>query len=65
LIAPTDVDVEPDGQAIVIENLPAAGLAVTELPRTVVSGWLRAVCGRGLPFDLARHHPSGCNAPAS
>jgi hypothetical protein len=51
-IAPTDVDLQPDGHAIVVENLPAAGLSVTELPRTVVPGWLRPVCGRGLPFDL-------------
>jgi len=49
-IAPTDVEVRPE--ALVVENLPAAGLAVTELPRTVVPGWLRPVCGRGLPFDL-------------
>src|ERR1700694_237131 len=49
-IAPTDVEVRPE--AIVVEDLPAAGLAVTELPRTVVPGWLRPVCGRGLPFDL-------------
>src|SRR5207248_7933840 len=48
-IAPTDVELQPD--AIVVESLPAAGLAVTELPRTVVPGWLRGV-GAGLPFDL-------------
>src|ERR1700731_3532931 len=50
-IAPTDVELRPD--AIIVENLPAAGLAVTELPRTIVPGWLRGMCERGLPFDLA------------
>jgi len=37
---------------LVVENLPAAGLAVTELPRTIVPGWLQSVCEQGLPFDL-------------
>src|ERR671933_374556 len=41
--------------ALVVENLPAAGLAVTGLPRTIVPGWLRGVCDQGLPFDLAVH----------
>ncbi len=49
-IAPSDVELRPD--AIVVESLPSAGLAVAELPRTVVPSWLRAVCQRGLPFDL-------------
>src|SRR5207237_3628523 len=49
-VSPADAQVRPE--AIVLENLPAAGLAVTDLPRTVVPGWLRPVCGRGLPFDL-------------
>jgi hypothetical protein len=52
-IAPTDVELKADGHAIVVENLPAAGLAVTELPRNVVPGWLRGVCERGIPFDLS------------
>jgi hypothetical protein len=42
--------VRPD--TIVVENLPAARLAVNELSRTVVPGWLRLVCGGGPPFDL-------------
>src|SRR5207253_5676853 len=50
-IAPTDVEQRHD--ALVVENLPAAGLAVTELPRTIVPGWLRGVCDQGLPFDLS------------
>jgi len=49
-IAPTDVEQRSD--ALVVENLPAAGLAVTELPRTIVPGWMQGVCEQGLPFDL-------------
>ena len=53
-IAPTDVEQRRD--ALVVENLPAAGLAVTALPRTIVPGWLRGVCDQGLPFDLLELH---------
>lgn len=52
-IAPTDVEQRRD--TFLVENLPAAGLAVTALPRTIVPGWLRGVCEQGLPFDLAVH----------
>ncbi|MBV9324739.1 MAG: hypothetical protein JO352_13230, partial [Chloroflexi bacterium] len=51
-IGPHDADLPRDGSAVVLENLPAAGLAVTTLPRSVVPGWLRNVAA-GIPFDLA------------